>query len=382
MSTTLVNIDADTSVKLATYVSRLSKDTDLLKSANELINSNKLGELILLLLTKLNDIFELDNSDEIEGIIQAMISVLFSTENKNMNEITLKIADILISSKISQCETRIKSLISIFNMTILSEVKYNILIKIFDYSIDTKQTSLVAQFHSRIENWIIQWKLNKAEVRKTYFLISKILSIEKLSSEVKFKILYLKTLNGEDYNSEANDIATETVISAICSPISNFSDRNAILQNVVIPKNQQVGDLSSLVELLKIICNGSLDLYERFIASPANLAIIKKFNIESSALSTTMKLLTLCSLVTSAQNSTITYDDIAKALKIDFTEVEFWVVDCISNGLIDGSMDQSTNTVKINKSTHRSFNIEQWKSLQSKVISLRKNVSEILLKLK
>lgn len=58
-----------------------------------------------------------------------------------------------------------------------------------------------------------------------------------------------------------------------------------------------------------------------------------------------MRLLTLCTL--GANEKTLAYDKIAQALQVDAEDVETWVVDAISNHLLEASMDQFKSVVQV-----------------------------------
>ena len=72
------------------------------------------------------------------------------------------------------------------------------------------------------------------------------------------------------------------------------------------------------------------------------------------------------------------YETIAQALKIDVQDVEMWVVEAISLGLLEASMDQFEAIVTVNRYAHRSFGTEQWKSLQVRLKALRATVAGVL----
>lgn len=87
-----------------------------------------------------------------------------------------------------------------------------------------------------------------------------------------------------------------------------------------------------------------------------------------------MKLLAIASLAAQASNQVLAYSVIANTLKIPLEEVEDWIIDAISQSLVDGSMDQISNTFTVHRYTHRSFGANHWKVLQQKLRELRKQV--------
>lgn len=86
--------------------------------------------------------------------------------------------------------------------------------------------------------------------------------------------------------------------------------------------------------------------------------------------------MTLCSL--GCEKSNLMYKEIATTLNVTEDDVEQWIVDAVGQGLMQAQMDQTTNTVCISRSTHRSFGPDQWRGLQEKLHSLRDKVSSVL----
>ena len=65
-----------------------------------------------------------------------------------------------------------------------------------------------------------------------------------------------------------------------------------------------------------------------------------------------MKLLTLCTL--GSKMKFLSYAKIAEELEIKYEDVEEWVVDAISNKLLEASMDQFKSQVQVGRRTpHR-----------------------------
>lgn len=173
---------------------------------------------------------------------------------------------------------------------------------------------------------------------------------------------------------QALPVAIDTVVRAIKSPIANFSDRSAILD--CISAKQATGALGTLIQLLNIICTGSLDTYTAW--APANAALLKEHGVSVEEVGNSMRMLQLCTLAVAADQKEIPYSTIAKALQVAEADVESWVVDSIAQGLLEASMDQFKQCITVTRCVQRSFGPEQWKALQQKLSGLRKNVAGIL----
>jgi hypothetical protein len=103
--------------------------------------------------------------------------------------------------------------------------------EIFKYALATGQTSSVNQYYNRIEGWATSWGLSTLQQRELYQATSDILAKEgKNSLALRFLILYLGTYGVDAYPPEVEQLATTTVLKAVKSPVSSYSDRNALLE--------------------------------------------------------------------------------------------------------------------------------------------------------
>lgn len=143
-----------------------------------------------------------------------------------------------------------------------------------------------------------------------------------------------------------------------------------------------------LVDLLRILCTESLPTYLSFESKNKEFMLSK--GLSPDAIKHSMYLLTMCSLA--VDTPLLTYEDVANALSVTIDDVETWIVESISSGLIDATIDQSASTVLVRfvdialkiqtvrlisdfelfrSSKHLRFGPSQWKLLQSKVLNVR-----------
>lgn len=93
-----------------------------------------------------------------------------------------------------------------------------------------------------------------------------------------------------------------------------------------------------------------------------------------------IRLLSLCSLAT--EHEEIPYSAIASTLKIDNADVETWVIDGVSSGLLTAKIDQLQEVVIVEKCVVRRFGVKQWKVLQQRLNLWKCNVANVLESLK
>jgi translation initiation factor 3 subunit M len=102
---------------------------------------------------------------------------------------------------------------------------------------------------------------------------------------------------------------------------------------------------SHLVQLLKIICDGSLEDFLTF--KNTHRASLLDNKLDESALEQNIRLLTISSLAANSSNRLVSFQSISAALKVPEDEVEMWVIEAIAHNLINGSIDQVNSTVAV-----------------------------------
>ncbi len=390
MATTLVNIDVTASERIARVLSGLSADGEAFNNEckKHLVDGKvaNVEKLVQLFLSRHNEVVESDmNATEYiapisDNVFQGIVSVILDNTNNNVELMSQLINNVVTSIGIktdnaSANKIRLNVMLQVYNMIYHSNIKFKVFIAILKYSIDTKQTFYTSQYYSYATEWCVSWNLNITEKRQLYFLFAQVLTTENnLTVALQARINYLKTYVSDSYDTDAQRIAIDTIIQAINSSLCNFTDRNTILECITPKQIGGAGDINVLLELLRIICLDTVAAYEKFAAS--NKEIMNNYSINPDDIFVSMKLLTLCSLA--AKEQTLSYQAVATALKISIDEVESWIVESISQGLLEVSMDQFKQVISVNKCVYRSFGIDDWKGLQIKLNQLRANLLNIM----
>ena len=301
---------------------------------------------------------------------------MFSLQNDSQSlEVLEKLVSCLVSDEKLKSKLRLKVLVSIFNMLVTPGTKYFVIKAIFKYALASKQSPIISKFHEKVDYWITAWKLDISSKRELYQLSSDILSQDSNESAnaLIYLVKYLDTFKGEVYPPDVQKRTIDAVISALRSPVSSYKDRSKLYETLA---KQQLGsgELIKLVELLRILCSDSLESYQSYLN--ANKSIFTQFKIDSETVLQSMKLLTLCTLASSEK--LLKFNKIASALQIEEDEVEFWIVDAISQDLLEASIDQMNAEVRILRSANRFFNVGQWTNLKTRLEMLSKNLNVFL----
>ena len=251
------------------------------------------------------------------------------------------------------------------------------------YAVKTNQASLVSQFETNVSTWIDLWDLTVEDQRALFLLMADTLfATEQNSRALFFLTQHLNTFNaGETYPAEVVSVATKAIVSAIRAPVSLFKDRHA-LSKTVTGHSTSDPSLLKLMELLHIFCMGSVEDYVQF--HNCNKDLFSKFDVCHETSLKNMRLLGLCvlaarSTMTAGSSQVLAYSDIAKALDVSSDEeVEEWVVEAISHGLLQAAMDQLNGVITVSRCVRVTFEKEDWVSLQQKLSMWRNNLTSVL----
>eukprot|EP01038_Epipyxis_sp_PR26KG_P013111 gene13111-17575_t len=378
--TTLVNVDGDTAAKLSQMISHLlpaSEGTAFFSECQNYIENVQTAELIDKLLEKIDVILTIDSDTDLEGIFQSLFSIMYTLGDGNENPVVFKsIISTLTANKTLKPRFRLNALVILFNLTLTVPCKFDVLIAILTYAKESSLTKLVSNFYAKYDEWITSWKLSIDQQRLLLQTVSQSLQTDgQYSQALGALIKYFNTYKGVKYPTEVESLVSIALVSAIKSPIAQFSDRTQLLESF---NNQSFqGDVSILLQLLQILCDGSLQDFNKFKATSNNTAVLSKYTIDLETIEHNVKLLTLCSLASQATDRILTYQSIQSNLLIGAEEVEMWAIEAISEDLIDASIDQLKSIITVHRYTHRSFGPAQWKVLQSKLVTLRKNLTNI-----
>jgi translation initiation factor 3 subunit M len=102
---------------------------------------------------------------------------------------------------------------------------------------------------------------------------------------------------------------------------------------------------------------------------------LSTLNLDAAPLELNMRLLALCAGAVTKEK--MTYGEIAAAMQVPVDDVEIWVVTAIAEGVLEGTLDQTTSTLTIARCSYRSFGVEQWKDVQKKLTQLRQHIASV-----
>jgi len=223
------------------------------------------------------------------------------------------------------------------------------------------------------------WGVGRADQRKLYRAIAdgvgKVQGGDSAARRQKFLLSALGTYaEASEVDADALATAKDAAVGAIQDPVTLFAEQRGML---LLPAVAALGNgaaTKSLFALLQIFQEGKLEDFESFLKS--NEATLAEYGLSKDECTRHMRLLSLCSLA--SEHEEIPYSAIASTLHVEDTEVETWVIAAVSSGLLSAKMDQLQKVVMVESCVVRKFDIEQWKALQSRLHSWKKNVKSVL----
>ena len=395
--TTLVNVDADTALKLVDFIGDLVGDDKFKMECNDYIQSSNGDALIGQILSKESEIFGMEDDMDIEGCVQTIVSVMLmlgadseGTVKKFLSTLTSKKGGTANNERL-----RLKLLVTLFNMLSQPLTKFMAICATFNYALETNQEAQVLPFLGRGDKWAAAWQLDQAKQQELalviYKIANKIANSEhsgrggpgKASSSskeaLKYLIAYLRAFpSGSCLPDSAVQITLPTLVDALKGSASSFEQRNVLLEGL---KSSPAGNsssepLKSLMSLLDIVCTGNQSQYDDFIKIGNGPSVMKENGLDDAHIANTLRVLSLGALA--ASKPRLTYKEIASSLNLSsMDDVEMLVVEAIAQGVLEATMDQFEQTITVTKCSHRAFGPAQWTDLQSRLKTLKANISSV-----
>jgi translation initiation factor 3 subunit M len=231
-----------------------------------------------------------------------------------------------------------------------------------------------------LDAWLEAWEVEPAEARKLLLAVAQAGSdAGDADAAYAYTVRALRTFAGEesDGNGAAGPEAKRLALAAL---------RAALEQ----PTRFDFQDLAGLdaIQALRRGAPEHFALLELFTAEQLDdLADfrdehpgwLEKEGFDVGALVRKMRLLTLASLAASSgQARALTYDAIARALRVPEADVEVWVIDVIRAGLVEGKLSQLSKQFLIHRSTYRVFGDNQWREIAARLDMWKTSLTGVL----
>jgi len=330
-------------------------------------------------------IFKADSRDAVE-LFNIIFELIDHTPGDNGNtELCLKIVDIVRDSD-AGADVRLAVFANLFNAAFLAQdlddVRFVVLRTLVKFAAANDKMANVESFlHGTTEIFASLAKQPLTTRQQVLLDVYEALhKYEEPHLEQTYLIEYLSTFNGvpDKIDSGVQSLACVAIGSSIGNVLA-AKGRQLLNLEAVKSLASAGGSKAKLFALLGIFNDGLLPDYLKF--SEENAAVLKEFNIDSDEALKSMRLLSLCSACSAAENGSLSYERAAEQMGLEpnnYAELERWVMLAINNGLVDVKMCQQTNKIIVYASTQRNFEAKQWKSMAKKLARWRTQIHKLL----
>jgi translation initiation factor 3 subunit M len=259
--------------------------------------------------------------------------------------------------------------------------RYRVFKHIVDYAAKAGLFDQVLPYLEYLDSWMVDWEssedgLNLQEKRTLFWDLSEYMRA--LGKRVD-AFLYLKRHAHLFQGEPEKDLLKDNVQAATILLLKDALQLPSVIQFDDILAFDAVkacakGKNKSLADLCKLFLNGDVKDLDAF--HKKNQAVFKEHDLNFQEAMAKMRLLTLATKVHG--KSEITLKEVATALEESEDNVERWVVRALSEGVIDGRIDQLNHKVLVKSAFQREFAKAEWAFLESKLNQWTDNLENVI----
>lgn len=305
--------------------------------------------------------------------------LLLFDDQKDLEAATVRLCDIF-SSQTTHADLRLRLLYLLYNTYNLPtvEIRYRVFKYIVDYAAKAGLFDQVLPYLEHLDNWMADWDkyMTVDDKRTLYKDMSKYMRdlrkpIEAFNYVKKYHLLYKGADAKAVSTDEVTDMAVLLLKDAIQLPsVMQFDDILAYDTVKALAKTKH----AELVKLCNVFLSGTVNDLRDFQTKQNK--VFDEYDINFTDAMSKMRLLTLATLAHG--RSEMSLAEVAKALEEKEDAVEPWVVRAISEGVVDGRIDQLNHKVLVQSSFQRKFEKEEWAFLDTKLTQWIDNLENVI----
>jgi len=318
---------------------------------------------------------------DVEGFFALVLSMLLLLdEEEHLDKATTRLCDLFSGSADQQPELRLRLLMMLYNTfnDLPCEARYRVFKHVVDFAARAGLFDQVVPYLEYLDSWMVDWNayLTIDDKRTLYRDIAQYMqAIGKRLEHFLYLKRYHECFQGESADvvgaKETQDLAVELILVAVALPsVIQFDD----ILNFDTVKALGKGKYKDLVELCRVFLSGTVSDLCGF--NKKNPKLFEEYSLKFEDALAKVRLLSLSSIVHG--KSELALSEVAEALEEDVDGVEKWVVRAISEGLVDGRIDQLNSKVLVKTSFQRTFEKEEWSFLDSKLTQWIDNLENVI----
>jgi len=323
-----------------------------------------------------------EKAKEVESFFALVLSILPELEETaKLDHSTSRLCELFANSSTQHPELRLRLLMMLYNTfnNPTFEFRYRVFKHILDYSSKAGLFDLVVPYLEYLDDWMVDWAAYMSdEDRQTLFLdISSYMRelgkrIEAFVYLRKYGKLFQGASEEELTSKRAQAGAILLIKDAVQLPtVMQFDDIVSLDLVKALGKSKQDGDL---VKLCHVFLSGGVDELKDFQKKSQ-----KVFDDHDLIFEDAMSKIRLLAIATLALGkSEIPLAEVAKVIQESQDKVEPWVVRALSDGVIDGRIDQLNQTVLVKSAFQRTFGQDEWAFLDEKLTGWSENLESLI----
>lgn len=316
---------------------------------------------------------------EVESFFAVVLSMLKLLEDPtHLDRATTRLCELFSATAEQQPDLRLRLLMMLYNTFSdpTFEFRYRVFKYVIDYAAKAQLFDQVLPYLEYLDSWMVDWSLSPEDKRTLFYDLSRYLRdlgkrIDAFQHLKRYHLLF-KGEKAELLNKpEVQEAAIQLLKDAVQLPsVIQFDDLLAF--DTV--KALQKGKSKDLVQLCQVFLSGTVNDLRTF--QQKNGKLFEEYGLNFQDAMSKIRLLTLATL--SHGKSEIALSEVAKALEESEDNVEHWVVRAISEGVIDGRIDQLNHKVLVKSSFQRKFEKEEWAFLDTKLTRWIDNLESVI----
>jgi translation initiation factor 3 subunit M len=285
-----------------------------------------------------------------------------------------------------QPELRLRLLMQLYNtFTDTMPPRFRIFKNVVSYAAKANLFDQVLPYLKYLDAWMEDWKNEDFKVGDRMCASderSLFLDLSKYMRDLGKRVdafLYLKRYAQLFQGAADSEMKDEAVEKATIQLLQDALQLPAVFQFDDLLAYSTVKALSKgkhkqLIELCELFLSGDVKDLDGF--HKKNAAVFKEYDINFQEAMSKMRLLTLATKVHG--KSEISLSEVAVAIEESEDNVERWVVRALSEGVIDGRIDQLNHKVLVKSSFQREFGKAEWAFLDSKLTQWTENLEQVI----
>mmetsp|Transcript_40411 Transcript_40411/g.101502 ORF Transcript_40411/g.101502 Transcript_40411/m.101502 type:complete len:418 (+) Transcript_40411:61-1314(+) len=317
---------------------------------------------------------------EVESFFALVLSMLLMLEEaEQLDKATNRLCEIFSSSAKQQPELRLRLLMNLYNaFPPTLDFRYRVFKYIIDFAHTANLFDQVMPYLEYLDAWMADWTAYLTiDDKRTLFrdIARYVHALGKRVDSFQYLKRYHQLFQGASADAIKDTKVHESTVQLLKDAIQipsviQFDDILSFDTVKAFGKTKE----GSLVKLCEVFFSGTVSDLTDF--HKKNAAVFKEHDLEIQDCMSKIKLLTLATLA--RNRAEMTLQEVAERLEESEEGVERWVVRAISEGIIDGRIDQLNHKVLVKSAFQRKFEKDEWAFLDGKLSAWIDNLESVI----